>query len=208
MHLNTKDIEDMHPIRRINLINGITGIKPANLIGTYSPRFGENLSIFNSLVHLGSNPALIGFILRPTGDVSRNTYENILESGYFTVNHVHHSFIDEAHKTSAKFGQGVSEFEKCGFQPEYIKDFAAPFVAESSIKMGVKFEEEVFVRANGTRLIVGSLVELVLPENCIDDKGYLRLDKANDVGIGGLNCYYSLKRVKSLGYARVSDFQD
>jgi hypothetical protein len=36
----------------------------------------------------------------------------------------------------------------------------------------------------------------------------LRLDKANDVGIGGLNCYYSLKRVKSLGYARVSDFQD
>ena len=74
MHLNTNDIEDMHPIRRINLINGITGIKPANLIGTYSPRFGENLSIFNSLVHLGSNPALIGFILRPTGDVSRNTY--------------------------------------------------------------------------------------------------------------------------------------
>ena len=112
MHLNTKDIEDMHPIRRINLINGITGIKPANLIGTYSPRFGENLSIFNSLVHLGSNPALIGFILRPTGDVSRNTYENILESGYFTVNHVHHSFIDEAHKTSAKFDQGVSPYRQ------------------------------------------------------------------------------------------------
>ena len=54
------DIKSMSKIFRLNLINSITGIKPANLIGTKSKDNLENLAIFSSVVHLGSNHALLG----------------------------------------------------------------------------------------------------------------------------------------------------
>jgi len=208
MRLNRQEIQEMHRVRRLNLINGITGIKPANLIGTYSRQYGSNVSIFSSVVHLGSNPALLGFILRPTGEVSRNTYDNIRELGYYTINHIHESIAEQSHYTSAKFDHGESEFDLCGLTEEYLHDFPAPYVGESYLKIGMKFKEEIFISANDTRMIIGEIEEIMLPEDSIDDKGYIRLDRIYDVGIGGLNNYYSLKRIASYPYARVDEVPD
>jgi flavin reductase (DIM6/NTAB) family NADH-FMN oxidoreductase RutF len=205
IHLTKTDIENTNRVRRLNLINGISGVKSANLIGTRSSVTGSNLAIFSSVVHLGSDPAMLGFIVRPVSDVPRNTYENICETGYFTINHVHESFIDKAHYTSAKFDADVSEFERCGLTEEYLYDFTAPFVKESRLKIGLKRVEEIDIKSNGSKLIVGEIQELILPEDCLDDKGYVRLDRLFDVGIGGLNSYYSLRRMKTLPYARVEE---
>jgi len=82
-----KDIENLHHLYRINLINSCSGYKSANLIGTQSKDGQTNLAVFSSVMHLGSNPPLIGFILRPD-NVPRHTYENIMETGVYTVNHV------------------------------------------------------------------------------------------------------------------------
>lgn len=205
MHLNKVDIENTPKVRRLNIINGISGIKSANLIGTYSSITGPNLAIFSSVVHIGSDPALLGFIVRPTGDVPRNTYSNIQETGFYTINHVHESFIEKAHYTSAKFDSSVSEFEECGLTEEYLYDFIAPFVKESRLKIGMKFVEEVNIKSNGTKLIIGEIQELIMPEDCLDDKGYVRLDRLFDVGIGGLNSYYSLRRMVTFPYARVGE---
>lgn len=205
IHLSKNDIEAMNRIQRLKIINGISGIKPANLIGTYSVKNGPNLAIFNSVMHLGSDPALIGFIIRPVSDVPRNTYSNIKNNGYFTINHVHESFLEKAHYTSAKFDENVSEFETCGLTEEYLHEFPAPFVKESQLKIGMKFIEEIDIKLNGTKLIIGEVQELILPEDCLDDKSYIRLDRLFDVGVAGLNCYYSLKRLKSIPYARVSE---
>lgn len=205
MRVNRDEIERMHRVRRLNLINGITGIKPANLIGTYSKEFGSNVSIFSSVVHLGSNPPLLGFILRPTGDVNRNTYDNILETGFYTINHVHETIAEQSHYTSAKFEHGESEFARCGLTEEFKYDFPAPFVKESYVKIGMKFKEEIYIESNQTRMIVGEIQEIILPDESIDDKGYIRLDRVFDVGIGGLNNYYSLKRIASYPYVRVEE---
>lgn len=205
IHLKKVDIEKISKVRRLNIINGISGIKPANLIGTYSPKTGANLAIFNSVMHIGSDPALIGIIVRPSSDVSRNTYANIIETGFFTINHVHESFIEKAHYTSAKFDSGVSEFKECGLTEEYLHDFSAPFVKESRLKIGMKYIEQLDVKSNGTKLIIGEIHELIMPEDCLDDKGYVRLDRLFDVGIGGLNSYYSLRRIANFPYARVSE---
>jgi len=128
MHLTKKELQKTHRIKRLNLINACTGIKPANLIGTIAKNGQENLAIFSSIVHLGSNPALIGFILRPEGEVRRDTFENIRETGVYTINHIGQSFVKKAHYTSAKFNQEVSEFERCKLKSEYIAGFQAPFV--------------------------------------------------------------------------------
>jgi flavin reductase (DIM6/NTAB) family NADH-FMN oxidoreductase RutF len=97
---------------------------------------------------------------------------------------------------------------QCGLTEAYLHDFPAPFVAESKVKIGMKFIEEVNVKANGTKLIIGEIHELIMPEDCLDDKGYVRLDRLYDVGIGGLNSYYNLKRIATFPYARVNELPD
>ncbi len=83
IRIDRPEIEKMGRIERLNLVNSCTGYKSANLIASISNDGKTNVAIFSSVTHLGSDPALIGFILRPT-TVPRNTYKNIKEYGYFS----------------------------------------------------------------------------------------------------------------------------
>ena len=65
MLVTKHDIKNLDRVYRLNLINSITGVKPGNLIGTESKEGIKNLAIFSSVVHLGSNPAQIGIVIRP-----------------------------------------------------------------------------------------------------------------------------------------------
>lgn len=207
MQLNGNDIQSLNKIYRLNLINSVTGIKPANLIGTKNSKGIENLSIFSSVVHLGSNPPLLGMVTRPTDEVPRHTYANIQESGIYTINAVDANMSREAHYTSAKFEAEESEFEACGFTPEYIDGFDAPFVKQSNLKMGLKLVEEYPIRQNGTLLLVGEIIHLMVADEAVSTEGYIELDKLNLAGISGLNTYYQLNRQQTYPYARVEDFK-
>jgi flavin reductase (DIM6/NTAB) family NADH-FMN oxidoreductase RutF len=208
MHLTKSDIENTEKVRRLNLINSITGIKPVNLIGSISGKGESNLAIFSSVVHLGSNPALLGFIIRPSGLVKRDTADNILETGYYTINHVHESFAERAHYTSAKFEKSESEFVKCHLTEEFIYNFKAPFVKESRVKLGMKFLEQIPIKINGTAMIVGEIEHLIVEDSAVNDAGYLDLSAVNNIGLSGLNTYYQLNKIASYPYARVEDLPD
>ena len=49
MKLSKKEIEKSERKWRLNLINSVSGIKPANLIGTKSEDGIDNLAIFSSV---------------------------------------------------------------------------------------------------------------------------------------------------------------
>jgi len=70
-----KDIQALDRVNKLKIINSVTGIKPANLIGTINENGQTNLAIFSSIVHLGSDPALLGFIARPLTAEVGHTYE-------------------------------------------------------------------------------------------------------------------------------------
>ena len=202
MHLTKEDIENKDRIERLNIINSITGIKPANMIGSIDNRGQTNLAVFSSVVHLGSHPALLGFILRPLEKVRRHTYENILENGLYTINSVHRHFTEQTHYTSAKFAKEESEFEKCNFTEEYLFDFKAPFVKESHIKIGMRHIENIEIKYNNTMMVVGEIQHLQFPDESMDEKGHLDLSKFDAVGISGLNSYYGVDKIAQYPFAR------
>ena len=199
---NEEDILQMPKVKRLNIINSITGVKPANLISTIDERNRHNLAIFSSVVHLGSNPALIGFILRPQQKIRRHTYENILENGYYTINHLPNHKTLEGHYTSAKFDKETSEYDVCHFTPEFQHDFPVPYVKESFLKMGLKHVESIPIKYNGTVMIVGKILQVYVAKSSLSEEGYINLEEAKSVGISGLNTYYDLKKIASYPYAR------
>ena len=95
MHFSNEDIQNLPRIKRLNLINSVTGVKPANLIGTRCKE-NTNLAIISSVVHLSTNPPLLSFMLRPDHKVRRHTYENIKAEGFFTINSISDSFVEKA----------------------------------------------------------------------------------------------------------------
>lgn len=204
MHYTKQDIEAMDRVERLKIINSITGIKPANLIGTIDNKGQTNLAVFSSVVHLGSSPALLGFISRPQTDEVGHTYRNIQENGYYTINHIHPEFAKNAHYTSAKFDMDISEFDRCNLSEEYIKECKAPFVKESTFKIGLRFKEALDIKLNGTVLIIGEIEHLVVPETALINND-IDLEQSNSVGISGLNSYYELKKIADYPYARVSE---
>lgn len=208
MHLTKEEIQRTERIKRLNIINSITGIKPANLIGTVSNDGKTNLAIFSSVVHLGSNPALIGFIIRPDREAGQHTFDNIKENGFYTINHIHESFVEQAHYTSAKFEKDESEFDKCALTEEYIADFMAPFVKESFVKLGMKLVQTVPIELNGTMLIIGEVEQLIIPDEAMNEQGQIDLSQPNDVGISGLNTYYKLEKMAEFPYARPNALPD
>lgn len=189
---------------RLKFINSISGYKGVHLIGTKNKAGGTNLAIFNSIIHIGSSPPLIGFIMRPL-TVERNTYANIIATGYYTINHVHRSFLKRAHYTSAKFPDAVSEFAECNLKPAYSDSFFAPYVAESNVKLGVKLIEDIEIKANGTRLIIGKVQEVLVDDDFVDEEGQIDLEKASDVCVTGLNQYSTVSKNIKLPYARLSE---
>jgi flavin reductase (DIM6/NTAB) family NADH-FMN oxidoreductase RutF len=204
--LQAADFSAMPRIPRLTLINTITGFKSGNLIGTIDGNGLTNLSVFSSAVHIGSEPALIALVTRPIvegGKTSRHTYDNIKNTGFFTINHIHEGIIKQAHQCSASYPDGISEFDAVGLTPQFLPEFAAPFVAESRIKMGLSFVEEYFIKANSTVMLIGKVEHLLFPNECLDEKGNLDLNAAETVAVSGLDSYHSAKLVERLAYARV-----
>ena len=197
--LDQKAILAMESRKRATLFNKISGLKPANLIATESASGTPNVALFNSVVHIGASPPYLGFILRPT-TVPRHTYENIRETGVYTINAVTTQLHEQAHKTSGKFDRDTSEFASCGLTPVYHEGFKAPFVAGSPIGIGMRFEEEHLVQCNGTRLIVGAVEWLILPESGIAPDGDLSLEALHLTAIGGLDTYYRCEKIGRYAY--------
>lgn len=199
--LSKLDFSQMEKVERLNLINSCTGYKSANLIATKSIHGKSNIAIFSSVTHLGSDPALISFIIRPT-TVPRDTYQNIKDTEYFTVNHITESMIADAHHTSANYENGISEFDKTNLEEEYKDLIEVPFAKGSPIQLYCKYLNEYYIKENDTIHIIASIENLFFEENLRHDDGWLQIDKGNVVAMNGLDGYCLPKLIDRFQYAR------
>ena len=203
---NKKSISELEKLQRTNLINTLSGYKSVNLIGSISESGTSNLAIFNSVFHLGADPALQGMIVRPDS-VERHTLQNIRSTGYFTINQVHEDIREKAHQCAARFPREFSEFDAVGLKEQYLERFTAPFVEESKIKSGFKVAEILDLRHNGTHLVIGELEFLFVEEGIIDPEFRIDHQKANSLAVIGLDYYLTAEPGTCLPYAKPqSDF--
>ena len=166
--------ESLDKHKKVHLINSIGGFKSVVLVGTKNHNNEENLSIFSSLVHIGANPPLVALIFRPSPP-ERDTLRNLLETGFYTINHINETIFKQAHQTSARFDPSDSEFEKVGLTPQYNHDFFAPF---------------------------GEITHLMLPEEAICTDGFVNLEALNTITCSGLDSYHKTFQLDRLSYAK------
>jgi flavin reductase (DIM6/NTAB) family NADH-FMN oxidoreductase RutF len=202
--LNDLDLELMPQRRRGRLVNSLSGFKSANLIGTTSDSGRLNLCIVSSVVHLGSDPALLGVVFRPPVDRERgsHTYWNIRETGCFTVNHVAAEQTLKAHQASARYPHETSEFDELGFTPVFRCGFEAPAVEESPVRIGLERVDEWEIPQNRCRFVVGQIRWVEFPEKAWCNDGYLDLESLDVAALSSLDGYHTTRKMHRLAYAK------
>lgn len=201
--LDWEALSGMESRRRAQLVNSLSGPKPANLIATQSDEGQLNCAIITSVVHLGSDPALLGHVMRPPVDRSRgsHSYHNLRTTGQYTLNHVDTAWFERAHQTSARYPDGTSEFEAVGLTPTFRCGFEAPAVEESPVRIGLEFLEEMAL-PNGCRFIVGAVRWVAFKEEAWAADGALDLVQLGSAAVTGLDGYHGLQPLARLSYAK------
>jgi flavin reductase (DIM6/NTAB) family NADH-FMN oxidoreductase RutF len=202
-HITHDEIMNMEKQERVHFANSIGGFKSLGLIGTQNSKNQTNLAIVDSILHIGSNPPLFGMVFRP-GVVARHTLENILETGFYTINHINEKIHKQAHQTSARYDRDCSEFDETGLTPEFKNNFFAPFVKESNVKLALEFKEKVTLSINNTVLIIGEVIDVYFPENCLQKDGFLDIEKAESITCSGLDSYHKTTQISRLSYAKAN----
>ena len=203
MILQKAEIEALPQRQRAALINSIPGYKPVVLVGTANEHKQTNLSVINSCFHIGAAPALLGMIIRPAPEgTERHTLDNILETGWYTLNAMTPDMTQRGHHTSARFAREQSEFEACGFDAVWHSPVQAPFVAESPLKVGLKLAEHHPLQINGTQLLIGSVETLEFDKTAHREDGALDLHALDLVAAVGLDAYHSVDAGKRYSYAK------
>ena len=196
-----EQIMNMEKQKRVHFANSLGGFKSVGLIGTQNKSRQTNLAIVDSILHIGSNPPLFGMIFRP-GVVERHTLENILETGFYTINHINENIFKQAHQTSARYDRTISEFDVTDLNSEYKNDFFAPFVEESQVQLAMEFKEKIELTINNTVLVIGEIKAVYYPEDCLQKDGFLDIEKAASLSCSGLDSYHKTTRIDRLSYAK------
>ena len=196
-----EQIMNMEKQERVHFANSLGGFKSVGLIGTQNKSRQTNLAIVDSILHIGSNPPLFGMIFRP-GVVERHTLENILETGFYTINHINENIFKQAHQTSARYDRTISEFDVTDLNSEYKNDFFAPFVEESQVQLAMEFKEKIILNINNTILVIGEVKAVYFPENCLQKDGFLDIEKAESITCSGLDSYHKTAKIDRLSYAK------
>jgi flavin reductase (DIM6/NTAB) family NADH-FMN oxidoreductase RutF len=202
VQITASDLIQMEQRKRAHLINSVGGFKSVCLIGTVDKIGQANLAIFSSIVHIGANPPLISFIMRPDS-VERHTLANILETGSYTINHLNASIYKQAHQSSARYAKEVSEFDATGLSTEYKGNCKAPFVKESNVQLELDFKQRIDLTINNTIMIIGEIKNIYFPEGCMQEDGFLDIEKAGTITCSGLDSYHLSKSLARLPYAKV-----
>jgi flavin reductase (DIM6/NTAB) family NADH-FMN oxidoreductase RutF len=200
-HITLSNIRNWERFYRANCINCLTGFKSVSLIGSVNVAGQPNLAMFSSIVHLGSDPALVGYINRPRA-AAPDTLHNIEATGVYTINHIQANFIEAAHQTSAKYASSVNEFEVVGLEPEFRDGIIAPFVRVSEVKYALKLVEIVPISHNNTFLVIGAVTDIFIRPDILQPDGFLAIEKAGSLTSLGADGYYTTQPLARYQYAK------
>ena len=135
-----------HPVPFVHrtLLSGVAP-RPIALVATVDGEGRHNLSPYSFFNAFGANPPVIVVspAYRGKDGTAKHTFENIRDTGEFTVSAVSYSMVEQISLASSDYDRGVDEFEKAGFTKLPMDVVAAPGVAESPFVMECRLLQHV-----------------------------------------------------------------
>ena len=162
-HFLADDLQAMPKRRRTEFVQGLSGIKSLFAIITSD---GDTLNIapFNSIVHISSNPARIGYISRPDNN-HRHTLQNIITHQSFSINSVREEDLEEVVTCSENLPSDHSEFKGKSIEPTALNNNSIPALKHADVQIFCEYEEHVSIPSSQGILVIGRIREVIIREH-------------------------------------------
>lgn len=187
---------DYHDIYKL-LIASIAP-RPIAWVSTVNREGVPNLAPFSFFNGVCPNPptVLICTGVRDEGHYQKDTYDNIRETGEFTINFVTEPLVGALNISAKDLPPGINEFALAGLTPVPGVRVRPPSVKESPIHFECKLNQIVTINENpgGGHIIIGTVVHMAF-DDALYQPGY-HLD---------LNAYQPLGRAGGSVYVRSRD---
>ncbi len=193
----TIDPASSTPVDIYKLLVGAIVPRPIAFVSTRSPDGILNLAPFSFFTAISANPPVICFspMIRGNDGSSKDTLNNVRQTGEFVVNVVSEEFVQKMNITSTEFPPDVDEFDASGLTPIPSDLVTPPRVQESHVQMECRLVQIVDVSPKplGGSLVIGEVLRFHVDE-AVWDHGKIDPGKLNAVG-----------RMAGATYARTRD---
>lgn len=130
---------------------------------------------------------------------SRYSYGIIKKSGVFAINLVTRSLVRSADTCGVYTGVKVDKFKKCGLTKEAASEIECPIIAESPLVLECRVTDIIPLGSHD--MFLADVVAVDVDEALVDEKGKLRLDRADLVAYAHGDYYELGKRLGGFGFS-------
>jgi flavin reductase (DIM6/NTAB) family NADH-FMN oxidoreductase RutF len=137
--------------------------RPIGWVGTTSAAGIHNIAPFSYFMPIGSAPPTVAFSsAKDRNGKEKNTLDNILETGVFTLSMVTADLIEQMNASSATVPASVSEFDETGLTPVQGTWVNAPYVGEAHVTSECRVLQTIPL--GNTTLVIGEILGFHMSE--------------------------------------------
>jgi len=137
--------------------------RPIGWVGTTSAAGIHNIAPFSYFMPIGSAPPTVAFSsAKDRHGKEKNTLDNILETGVFTLSMVTADLIEQMNASSATVPADVSEFDETGLTPVQGTWVNAPYVGEAHVTSECRVLQTIPL--GNTTLVIGEILGFHMSE--------------------------------------------
>jgi flavin reductase (DIM6/NTAB) family NADH-FMN oxidoreductase RutF/nitroreductase len=148
---------------------------PAFVIGTYDAQGKPNIMTAAWAGIANSEPVSIAVSVRP----SRETYKNIKETGYFTVNVPSEAYAAHMDYAGNVSGRDEDKFEVLGLTPVKGEFVNAPYISEFPIVLECKVTDSINLGSHVQ--FIGEILDVKVDLAVLDADGHVDAEKVRPV---------------------------
>lgn len=193
LHTSQKDI--------YKILTGTVIPRPIGWVSTTNAEGNHNLAPFSFFNAVGEDPPHVMFSTVRTGNINKDTLNNVLQTGEFVVNMATEDLVEKMNTTSANLKPGESEFELAELTPVPSVLVKAPRVLESPVNMECKLVHHYSLedhKNGGATIMIGRVVMFHIDDSILLDNYKINQDAYRPVArLAGWN-YSKLGEIFSI----------
>ncbi|MGR3514092.1 MAG: flavin reductase family protein [Paracoccaceae bacterium] len=179
-----------------NPFNAIVTPRPIGWISTRGANGQDNLapySFFNAVAYVPPQVMFASTSAKPDRDGTKDSVDNIRQTGVFCVNVVEYAMRDAMNLTSGPWPRETDEFTKAGIVREACREVDCARVAGAPAALECKMSQVIKLDGEANFIVIGEVVGVHLRDDCVQD------------GLFDVLRYQPLTRLGYRDYSRITD---
>lgn len=176
------------PSTKVDLSNAklSLAVKPVVVVGSYDNKGQPNIMTASWVGIVNSNPPMVAVSIRP----SRHSFQNVNETGAFTLNIPHKDQWHAADYAGTHSGRDKDKMKHLNLSAEKATAINAPFIKEFPLNIGCRVVKKIEL---GSHIqFIGEITEVKASDNILTKNENIDMEKLQPFILGEDQYYWSI----------------